>query len=92
MGLKFKRKKVYKENIEGKGKTGGKNIKWSNTAPTSSGRQSAANVVSGDIDVVNARRSISEPRMRGKFFYTGHAFTHEQKNQKSACRMIAERP
>ena len=60
---------MYKASIEGKGKTGGKNIKWSNTPPTSSGRQSAANVVSGNIGVVNARRSISELRDAWEIFY-----------------------
>ena len=55
-------KKVYKASTEDKGKTGGKNIKWSNTPLTSSGRQSAANGVSGNVEVVNAHRSICEPR------------------------------
>ena len=61
---------MYEASIEGRGKTEGKNIKWSNTLPTSSGRQSAANVVSGDIGVVNARRSISEPRDAWEIFFT----------------------
>ena len=61
LDLNPKEKQVYEASTAGKGKTGGKNIKWSNTLSTSSGRQSAANVVSGDIGVVNAHRGISEP-------------------------------
>ena len=37
LDLNPKEKKVNRASIEGKGKTGGKNIKWSNTPPTSSG-------------------------------------------------------
>ena len=36
--------------------------------PTLSGRQSAANVVSGDIGIANARRSIAEPRDAWEIF------------------------
>ena len=68
LDLNPKEKKVYEASIEDKRKTGGKNIKWSNTATTSSGRQSAANVVRGDTGVVNVCRSISETRDAWEIF------------------------
>ena len=76
LDLNSKEKKVYEASTEDKGKTEGKNIKWPNTPPTSSGRQSAANVVNGDIGVVNAHRGISEPRDVWENFFTPDMLSH----------------
>ena len=80
---------MYKVSIEDKGKTGGKNIKCSNTPPTSSGRQSVANDVGGDIGFVNARRSISEPRDAWEIFFSLDMLSHiiHNTNKKSKICM-----
>ena len=53
-----------------KKKNEGSIIKWSNSRPSTAGRQNAANIISGNTGVKTEYRSILDPKKTGKLFFT----------------------
>ena len=54
----------------GKRKNEGKTIIWSNSQPSTAGRQNTANIISGNTGVKTEYRSILDPRKAWELFFT----------------------
>ena len=52
----------------GKRKNEEKTIRWSNSGPSTAGRQNAVNIISGNTRVKAEYRSILDPKKRGNYF------------------------